>query len=364
MTSDAPRPYGPPALTGPGLAPYGGGGPVSDDGETGELLDAMVRAVDAPDVVFAVSRQGRRTVRCGGGLPPGAVPRDRVRYELGSASKVLTGLLLAHLADTGLVSAAAPAASFLAPGRPAARTPITLTHLITHTSGLPALPADFYPRALPRWATNPYGDYSAERVIRAFLRARPRRRPGTHWRYSNFGVATLGHALAAATGTPWERLLTERVLAPLGLHDTALRPAGRTADATGHRADGTTATPPLSIGGFQAAGAVRATPYDLLGFLEAHLRPDGLPLEGALRAIRRPCLRRGFGHAHEQTLTWFRHPAPGGPVCFHAGATSGQQAFLGFQPDTCTAVVALSTRRFRRADALVPTAYALLTSAA
>ncbi|MEV6007984.1 serine hydrolase domain-containing protein [Streptomyces sp. NPDC051976] len=343
-------------------AGYGGAAPPDDDG-TGARLDELVRGVDAPDVVLAVSRRGRRTVRCGGRAAPPPVPRDRARYELGSASKVFTGLLLAHLADTGVLSAAAPAASFLAPERPAARHPITLTHLITHTSGLPPLPADFYPQAVRRWATNPYGHYSSDRVISAFLRARPRHRPGAHWRYSNFGVATLGHALAAATGTPWERLLTERLLRPLGLPDTAARPASRAVDATGHRADGRTPTPPLDVGGFQAAGAVRATPYELLTFLEAHLLPDGLPLEGALRAVQRPYLRRGFGHRHEHTLTWFRHPAPGGPVCFHAGATSGQQAFLGFQPDTGTAVVALSTRRFRRADALVPTAYALLTSA-
>ncbi|SCG02369.1 Beta-lactamase, partial [Streptomyces sp. Ncost-T6T-2b] len=34
---------------------------------------------------------------------------------------------------------------------------ITLRHLVTHTSGLPGLPADFYPQAVPRWSTDPYG---------------------------------------------------------------------------------------------------------------------------------------------------------------------------------------------------------------
>lgn len=45
---------------------------------------------------------------------------------------------------------------------------------------------------------------------------------------------------------------------------------------------------------------------------------------------------------------------------FHSGATSGQQAFLGFCPGTGTALAALSTRRYHRHDALVPTAYRLL----
>ncbi|MFF8289428.1 serine hydrolase domain-containing protein [Streptomyces sp. NPDC016309] len=327
-----------------------------------ERLDEAVRAVDAPDVVFALSRHGHRTVRSGGTAPPPPVSREQLRYEIGSATKTFTGLLLADLVHAGALSGNDPAAALLDPARPPGRRPATLLHLITHTSGLPPLPADFYPQALPRWATNPYAHYPPERVVRAFLRARPRHRPGTRWRYSNFGVAVLGQTLVAATGTPWEQLLTDRVLRPLGLHDTALRPTGPGTDATGHRADGTTPVPPLLIGGFQAAGAVRATPDDLLTFLEAHLHPGGSPAAAALREVRRPLLRRGRGHAHTHTLAWFHHPADDGTMYFHIGATSGQTAFLGFRPDRDTALVALSTRRFRARDTLVPTAYTLLGS--
>ncbi|MEU0666603.1 serine hydrolase domain-containing protein [Streptomyces lavendulocolor] len=326
-----------------------------------ELLDEAVRAVAAPDVVLGLSRDGHRTVRCGGTAPPPAVPRDRLRYEIGSASKTFTGLLLADLVASGTLSGNDPAAALLDPARPPGRRPVTLTHLITHTSGLPPLPADFYPGALPRWTTNPYAHYPPERVVRAFFRARLRHRPGTRWRYSNFAVAVLGHTLAAATATPWERLLTDRVLRPLGLDGTALRPTGPGTDATGHGEDGTTPTPPLHIGGFQAAGAVRATPHDLLTFLDAHLRPDGCPLAAALREVRRPLLRRGFGHVHTHTLTWFHHPADGGSMYFHIGATSGQTAFIGFRPDSGTALVALATRRYSRKDTLVPAAYTLLS---
>ncbi|MEW2546734.1 serine hydrolase domain-containing protein [Streptomyces sp. NPDC047002] len=335
-----------------------------DDRETAAALDEAVRAMDAPDAVVAFTRDGRRTVRSGGTAPPPRVPRALLRYETGSATKPYTGLLLARLLREGAVGPGDPAAAFLARGAGRSRHPVTLTHLITHTSGLPPLPADLYPGALRQWRSNPYAHYTDERVAAAFLRARPRHRPGTRWRYSNFGVAALGHALAAATATPWADLLSGLVLAPLGLTGTALAPAppgARSPDATGHRADGSTPTPPLLIGGFQAAGAVRATPYDLLAFVEAHLRPPaGSPLEADLWAVRQPVLRRGHGHRHVHTLTWFRHETAHGPVYFHAGATSGQQAFLGFAPGTDTALAAVSTRRFRLRDAFVATAYALL----
>ncbi|MGQ4516062.1 serine hydrolase [Streptomyces sp. DW26H14] len=334
-------------------------------GPVAAALDAAIRAMDAPDVVVAYARHGRRTIRCGGTAPPPPTPRDLVRYEAGSASKPYAGLLLAQLLRDGAVGAGDPAVAHLAPGRRPGPHPITLTHLITHTAGLPPLPADFYPGALRDWRDNPYAHYPAERVTAAFLRARPRHRPGTRWRYSNFGVATLGQALAAATATPWETLLTEQVLAPLGLSGTALAPTppragGSAVDATGHRADGETVTPPLLIGGFQAAGAVRATPGDLLTFVEAHLRPADSPLEDALLSVRRPVLRRGRGHRDVHSLTWFKHESDGGPVYFHAGATSGQQAFLGFAPGTDTALAAVCTRRFRLRDAFVATAYGLL----
>ncbi|MCX4507725.1 serine hydrolase domain-containing protein [Streptomyces anulatus] len=337
---------------------------------TARLLAEAAGAVDAPDLVLAVSRNGVRTVRTGGSAEPGPVPRELMGYELGSASKPYAGLLLARLVAQGRVQYADRAADLLAPGfpvHPAVRR-ITLRHLLTHTSGLPGLPADFYPQAVPRWSTDPYGGYPADRVVRAFLRARPRHRPGTRWHYSNFAVSVLGHTLAAATGTPWEVLLHQQVLAPLGLDATRVRPGPEGADAVGHRRDGTP-VPALDTGGFTAAGAVRATPLDLLTFLEAHLggpdprdpTPRDPTLSAALADVRRPLLRRGRRHAHTHTLTWFHHPSPYGPVLFHAGATLGQQAFLGFRPDTGLAVAATATRRVHRADTFVATAYGLLT---
>ncbi|MET9800937.1 serine hydrolase domain-containing protein [Streptomyces sp. NPDC006368] len=345
----------------PRPAPAPAPGSYDDGTAVRARLDAAVGAVDAPDVVFALSCDGRRAVRCGGTAPPPALPRDRARYEIGSVTKTYTGLLLARLTGTGALSGNDEAVTYLDPGRRRGPAGITLTHLITHTSGLPPLPRDFHLRALPHRSTNPYAPYSAERVVRAFLRSRPRHRPGTRWRYSNFGAAVLGHALAAATATPWERLLTTHVLDPLGLTGTALAPGGPHADATGHRADGVRPTPALRIGGFAAAGAVRATPDDLLTFLEAHLRPETSPLADALREVRRPVLRRGRGRGQVHTLTWFQDATEHGPMYFHLGATSGQQVFLGFRPDTGTALAAVSTRRYRGEDTLIPTAYELLS---
>ncbi|MEU7723012.1 serine hydrolase domain-containing protein [Streptomyces tibetensis] len=352
------------ALTtaGPALRVLTPESPPDDDGPVRERLADAVTASDAPHVVFALSRHGRRSVVSGGTAPTPPLARENLRYEIGSATKAFTGLLLARLIDSGRLTGGEPAAALLDGGRSAGANPVTLAHLITHTSGLPALPAGFLLRALPAWTTNPYARYPEARVVDAFLRHRPRHRPGTRWRYSNFGVAVLGHALAAATGTPWEDLLTDQILRPFGLDATTLRADDSGLDAPGHARDGVSPVPAFDAGGFQAAGAVRATPHDLLTFLEAHLDPTGVSshLAPALRAVCRPVLRRGIGHRHVHTIAWFRHPTDGGPMYFHSGATLGHQAFLGFRADTGTALAAVCTRRFRAHDPFLATAYALL----
>jgi CubicO group peptidase (beta-lactamase class C family) len=328
-----------------------------------DRLTAAAAGVDAPDVVIACSQGGERLVATGGTAGRDASAIADLRYEIGSASKTFTGLLLAQLNHRGVLSLADPLTRHLPAGRAhARRDAIALFHLITHTAGLPRLPGDLARYRLPFWFGNPYDGYTTGQLLDAFTGTRPTGRPGTRWCYSNFGVALLGAALARATTTPFERLLTDEILVTVGLKDTALAPQGEGRDATGHGWRGERPVPPFDAGAFAAAGAVRATADDLLTYLEAHLEPDRVPpLSDALRFVRKTAVRRGFRHQHSHTLTWFQHEYDDGPVFFHAGATFGQEAFLGFRPATGTAVVALDTRRYRYGSTLQQRAYELLT---
>ncbi|MFI9079780.1 serine hydrolase domain-containing protein [Streptomyces sioyaensis] len=327
----------------------------------GDRLADAVTMIDAPDVVVAVTRHGRRTVMTGGSALTPPTPRHALRYELGSLSKTFTVLLLADLARAGGPSLDDRLAVHL-PEVPLAHPQsrrITLRHLATHTSGLPRIPTDLIPGALLKPYENGYARYDTERLLRAFARTRPRNRPGTRWRYSNFGLALLGPAMARAAGDSYAALLTDRVLRPLGLTGTTLGPGTTGTDAIGHRANGVTPVRSTEMGAFAAAGSVRATPGDLLTYLEALLSPDGTPLAGALRDVQVPLLRRGWRKRHTHTLTWYQHPSPRGPLLFHVGATFGQQAFLGYHRASHTGVVALATRRGHTCR-LTGTAYDLL----
>ncbi|MBO8185904.1 beta-lactamase family protein [Streptomyces sp. DW4-2] len=339
--------------------------PATPDGAGASLRDRLTleaARIEAPDVVLAVTRRGRRTVVTAGRGPESATPREALRYELGSISKTYTVLLLATLAAEGLLGQDDRLAAHLPP---TLRLPhrashdITLRHLATHTSGLPRIPHRLLPGALLRPYDSGYARYDTDRLLRTFADIRPRHRAGRRWIYSNFGVSLLGPALARAAGETFPAVLGTRVLRPLGLTGTTLGPGPAGADAVGYRRDGRTPVPATDMGAFAAAGAVRATPQDMLSFLEAHLDPAGSPLSGPLEEVQTPQLHRGGPRGETHTLTWFQHPAPGGPMLFHAGATFGQQAFCGYHPASGIGLAAFATRRGRPCH-LVPLAYELL----
>jgi CubicO group peptidase (beta-lactamase class C family) len=331
------------------------------DSDTADRLAEALTLMNAPDLVLGATRHGRRTLVTGGTALAPPTPRDELRYELGSLSKTFTVLLLADLAAAGVLALDDPLAAHLPdlPLRYARSRRITLRHLATHTAGLPRIPTDLVAGALLHPYRNGYARYDTERLLDTFARTRPRHPPGTHWHYSNFGLALLGPAMAHAAGADYPTLLAERVLAPLALTGVTLGPGPTGTDAIGHRTNGSTPVAGADMGGFLSAGAVRATPGDLLGYLEAHLHPERTPLERALREVQVPLLRRGLRHRHTHTLTWYHHPAPGGPLLFHVGATFGQQAFLGYHPASGTGIAAVATRRGRTCR-MLGTAYDLL----
>ena len=79
----------------------------------------------------------------------GKAPDGKTIYEIGSASKAFTGVLLADAVNAGLVKLDDPLQKYVpksvkVPVKEG--KPITLEHLATHTSGLPRLPNNLLPK--------------------------------------------------------------------------------------------------------------------------------------------------------------------------------------------------------------------------
>ena len=249
-----------------------------------DLADAIRNGPLAPGagggVSIGIYQRGVRRVFTYGAAAPDSI------FQIGSATKPFTGLLLADMAERGVVGLDQPVRELIpAAGLPRpAGNEITLLDLATHRSGLPPMPASFRP-ANP---ANPAADFDVSRLY-AFLRGRGvDRRASAPFVYSNLGFGLLGHALSQRAGVDYATLLRQVITEPLGMDDTALN-CRRTSSAVSCRATttidgrsphGTSTSSPVP------AGCDRRRPT-CCTWLEANLHPERVRDEGAVSGDRR-----------------------------------------------------------------------------
>jgi CubicO group peptidase (beta-lactamase class C family) len=99
----------------------------------------------------------------------------------------------------------------------AAKRPITVFDLMTHTSGLGEVGGGGRGGAGAA-ATQP--KTRAEQVAARGSQMTLLFQPGSAWYYSNFGISVLGAIVEVASGQPYDRFLKERIFDPLEMKDT------------------------------------------------------------------------------------------------------------------------------------------------
>jgi CubicO group peptidase (beta-lactamase class C family) len=313
-------------------------------------LAATVRAaIDDPSghrgLAVALVEDG--TVRYAGLGDPGGPEGSRVdqdtAFEIGSVGKALTGMLLAELVRDGTVRADQPLQELLPDTRfddpDVAGT--TLAELTSHRSGLPRV----------RY-TNP-GQWLSS-YLRSALGGDPYAGRDTGWllssvrgadagsgepqvRYSNYGVAVLGQALATRTGTPYPDLLRQRILDPLGMDHTGYHLDG--APLPGQRAHGGSAggwsAAPWRASGYAPAGTgAWSTARDLAALVSAMLAGTAPGADAATARFHAgPDSRIGYG--------WFTDRVAGQELTWHNGGTGGFRSYVGYDPGAGRGVVVL-----------------------
>ena len=302
------------------------------------LVQDQLAQADLPACV-AVARIGPKpenAFACGEQAGPD-VPDAQTLFEIGSISKGLTGLLLADMVRKGEVRLDDLAAKY---SRPSAVLPtrdgrqITLRHLVTHTSGLPRMPEKFAPSD---W-NNPYADFDADALYKVLAKTRLERDIGLQYSYSNLGYMWLSEILARAGGKPFDVLLSERVLHPLGMNATTIRPAPGTRVAAGHDAAYQEVSRwdiPVDLAGF---GGVRSSLADMTKLAEALAGMRTTPLDDTITLALQPLHRLAFNEWHI-AYGWFLRE--GGDV-HHGGGTGGFRAELEVNRERRVAAIVLS----------------------
>jgi len=319
--------------------------PVPPDSEIRKILvervDTFHQGVGI--VVGVVEPQGRRVVAYGSlnQGDPRPLNGDTI-FEIGSATKVFTSLLLADMVQRGEVALTDPVAKYLPAG---VKVPerggraITLVDLSTHTSGLPRLPSNFQPKD----PANPYADYSTQQLYQFLSSYQLPRDIGSRFEYSNLGGGLLGHALARRAGMDYEALVRLRITRPLGMESTAitLSPEMKARLALGHN-DKLVTVPNWHLPALAGAGALRSSVNDLLIFLAANLGYVESPLApamAAMLAVRRPLGAPGGG---EIGLGWLITKPSEDEIVWHNGGTGGYRSFIGYDAKAGVGVVVLS----------------------
>lgn len=298
------------------------------------LLEQRMQNRSLGVVVGVIEPAGRRVVSFGRmSASDDRAPTGDTVFQIGSLTKVFTGLLLADMAQRGEVDVDDPAAKYLPPGvtMPQRGRPITLIDLSKHVSGLPSMPTNFSLQAEP----NPYAAYTPEQLY-AFLSSYTLTREPGKQQYSNLGVALLGRLLARRAGMEYEPLLQERILKPLRLADTSIT---LSADQTRRLAPGhdrfLEPVETWELRAMPASGSLRSTANDLLEFLAYHTGLKKSALDAAMVHQRTP----------KRVLGWGRTTVGGESVYGHDGGKEGYRAGMVFNPRTQTGVVVLTNSR-------------------
>jgi CubicO group peptidase (beta-lactamase class C family) len=149
-------------------------------------------------------------------------------FQIGSVSKLLTGLVLARLVEAGTIDPDAQPAMYVAPDLRVSGlvgATYTLADLASHHSGLPVMPPNLVDRdwnGQPDPDTDPLSPgrgYARTDLVQYYSMASPT--TPASYRYSNLGVGVLAIALADATGaTDYHALVSTHVLEPLGMLET------------------------------------------------------------------------------------------------------------------------------------------------
>jgi CubicO group peptidase (beta-lactamase class C family) len=253
--------------------------PALDPGRVEAFFDdawakSLTRDGVVPGAVVVVVHRGDILLKKGYGVRDAATSDrtdpDRTRIRIGSTSKLFAALTALALADAGRIDLDRDVNDYLTTVR-VPRTfdaPVTLRTLLSHRSGFDADISGFTTFAANDVAVRP------EVYERRLIRVRP---PNREYGYDNLGVGLMGHLAAVVNGTSFAQAVEQHVIRPLALESTTVGvpdwqrehlAACHTWDAGG--ALRKCVSKPMREG-FQAAGDITTTGFDMARFLMAML---------------------------------------------------------------------------------------------
>jgi CubicO group peptidase (beta-lactamase class C family) len=141
-----------------------------------------------------------------------AIKADAIK-RMASITKVFTAAAVMKLVEDGKLWLEQPVKDLIPEFDTKIHEKITLWHLLTHTSGLPADGGYFCEPYPVDW----FGIINSEEWIKRLLSGPLQAKPGENWNYSTLGFSVLGEVVVRASGSSLEDYTEQEIFKPLGM---------------------------------------------------------------------------------------------------------------------------------------------------
>lgn len=243
-----------------------------------------------------------------------------VKFRLGSITKQFTSMLVMQQVAKGTIQLDAHLSDYLPYYRKDTGTKVTISQLLSHTSGIPSYTDD--PKFFPD-VSRDY--YPVDDFVKKFCSSDLQFEPGSKFHYDNSGYFILGAILEHVTGKSYEDLLKENIFIPLGMNDSGY---DHSADIVPKRASGyelqlagVINAPYLDMALPFAAGSLYSTVEDLYKWDQA-LYTDKLVPAALKEKLFTPNLEH-YGYGWVITQIPADEPGAGELVIAHGGGING-----------------------------------------
>lgn len=273
---------------------------------------------------------------------------EQTPFRMASITKTFTATALMQLRDAGKLRLDDPVEMYLPwfnisqrfPGEP----PITIRHLLTHTSGLPR-EADF-----PYWTDHNFP--TMEQIKETLSTQETIYPPATEIKYSNLGMSLAGEIVAVVSGESYEEYVQTHILEPLGMVASSVIPdlsyqqllvtpySHRQASGT-HEVEDYTDTKGIASAASLASTVTDLANYVALQFRENDNSPSAVLKGSSLREMHRvqflrPSWSSGWG------LGWSVWQRNGKTINGHSGWVGGNRTQIMFIPTEKVGVIVLT----------------------